>query len=73
MAGISEDKKQIEADDLVFSNQIKWLQTDQKLFVVKHNGPIASLFISGGGHGLGPSHPVFLQLDQTCWPYLGSG
>ena len=46
MAGISEDKKQIEAGDLVFSNQIKWLQTDQKLFVVKHNRVIASLFIS---------------------------
>ena len=46
MAGISEDKKQIEAGDLVFSNQIKWLQTDQKLFVVKHNGIIDSLFIS---------------------------
>ena len=36
----------MEASDLAFSNQIKWLQTDQKLFVVKHNGPIVFLFIS---------------------------
>ena len=44
--GISDDKKQVEASDLVFSNQIKWLQTDQKLFIVKYNGPIVFLFIS---------------------------
>ena len=46
MAVISEDKKQIEATNLVFSDQIKRLQTDQKLFIVEYNGPIISLLIS---------------------------
>ena len=46
MAGTSDDKTQVEASDLVFPNQIKWLQTDQRLIIVKYNGPIEFLFIS---------------------------
>ena len=45
MAAISEDKL-IEASNLVFSNQIKWLHTAQKLFIVEYNRVISTPLIS---------------------------